>query len=66
MPPKITPPPRSKKHKNKKQTFQSHIVTDWESMSPIVAAVEATEEAFMEPVNDKAATFRSHISTVYS
>ena len=61
MPTKIVPPPRSKKSKNKKNTFQSHIVNDWESMSPIVIADEATEEAFMEPVNDRAATFRSHI-----
>ena len=44
------------------QTFQSHIVNDWESFSPIVIANEATEESFVQPINDRAASFRSHIS----
>ena len=57
-----SPPPRPKKQKAKSQTFQSHIVNDWESFSPIVIANEATEESFVQPINDRAASFRSHIS----
>ena len=58
---KIIPPPRSKK-KTKKQTFQSHIVNDWESLSPIVVASEATEDIFLDQINDGAASFKSHLS----
>ena len=61
MPAKIAPPPRTKKQKNKK-TFESHIVNDWESISSTVIAKEATEDAFMEPVKGKSATFKSHLS----
>ena len=61
-PASIIPPPRSKKQ-NKKKTFQSHIVNDWESLSPIVMATEASEEAFIETVNKKSATFQSHLPT---
>jgi len=57
---KIAPPPRSKK-KTKKQTFQSHIVNDWESLSPVMLASEATEDAFMDQINDGTASFQSHI-----
>ena len=57
----ILPPPRSKK-KTKKQTFQSHIVNDWESLSPVVLACEATEDIFLDQINDGAASFQSHIS----
>ena len=57
---KIAPPPRSKK-KTKKQTFQSHIVNDWESLSPVVLATEATEDTFMDQINDGTASFQSHI-----
>ena len=59
--PDLAPPPRTKKQKNKK-TFESHIVNDWESISSTVIAKEATEDAFMEPVKGKSATFKSHLS----
>jgi len=59
-PNKIVPPPRSKK-KTKKQTFQSHIVNDWESLSPVMAS-EATEDIFMDQINEGAASFQSHIN----
>ena len=67
MPARIAPPPppRHKKSKpfSKNKTFQSHIVNDWESISAIAVGNEATEKSFMEPVNDRAASFRSHIPT---
>ena len=56
------PPPRTKKSKAKhSKRFQSHIVNDWESISTVSVAEEATEDTFMAPINDRAATFRSHI-----
>ena len=49
------------KKKTKKQTFQSHIVNDWESLSPVMAS-EATEDIFMDQINEGAASFQSHIN----
>ena len=37
-------------------------MNDWESLSPIVVASEATEDIFLDQINDGAASFKSHLS----
>ena len=36
-------------------------MNDWESLSPVMAS-EATEDIFMDQINEGAASFQSHIT----